>query len=138
MITLEIALFYFVASLLGFAAFLHVTNRTVFSMVLSILTVFISSEFWEIPIFLMAYLGVPGFPFPNFVHHLLIIFMFYELLMLIDFQVNWFSVLLPLGVVVFNGVFQLRVHGVISPWILRGLTVAVLFAVSLRRLKVNG
>ena len=108
------------------------------SIVFSILIVFVSSEFWEIPIFLMGYLRVPGYGFPHVVHHVLIIIMAAILIWLSKFKPNRWAGLILSGDLALNFVFLLIFHGVVSPWILRSLSLFSLSAVFLWSVNKNG
>ena len=135
MLNVEIISFYLISGLLILAAFYYCSAQLLRSVVFSILIIFVSSEFWEIPIFLMGYLGVPGYGFPHVVHHILIIVMAAILIRLSKFKVNLWAGLILSGDCALNFVFLLIFRGVLSSWFLRSLSLISLSAVFLWSVK---
>ena len=138
MISVEIALFYLLSGLGILCVFFNYYKHLLRSLAISILIVFVSSEFWEIPIFLMAYLGIPGYAFPHIVHHLLIGCMAAILIRLSKFKLNPLAGVILSGDLALNFMFLLIFPGVISSWILRALSLISLSAVFLRSVKKTG
>ena len=130
--------FYSVAWILIFIGFQLITtkkfihNKSV-SFVLSTLIVFVSSEFWEIPIFFMAYLRAPGYGSPEIINHLIVGFMAFILLGFTKFKLRRGMILLY--DLLFNIVFLLVFPGIISGWILRSGSLVCLFYVFVWELK---
>lgn len=134
MMPLELMIFYLLAGAGCWILFSYCTKQILFSAALSILLVFVSSEFWEIPIFFMAYLGAPGYGSPEILNHILVFFMAALLILLTDFRLTYqkgFWLILDL---ILNIIALLIIPGVISPWILRAASLWILLSVFLEDL----
>jgi len=120
---LDVFSFYFVSGILIFAGFLLLTkkyeHKFLISMLFSVLIVFVSSEFWEIPIFFMAYVGAPGYGSPEVLNHVIVGLMSFLLLLIIGFKMNKENRCVILYDLLFNVVFLLVFPGIISAWFLR-------------------
>jgi len=137
MFNIDIIFFYLAAGYLIWAAFYISSGQLLKSIVFTILIIFVGSEFWEIPIFLMGYLGVPGYWFPHVVHHVLISVMAALLIWLSKFKVNVWAGLILSGDLILNFVFLLIFPGAVSSWILRSLSLASLSTVFLWSVNKN-
>lgn len=129
MLTVEIALYYLFAGLIILIVFFNFSAQLLRSLTISILIVFVSSEFWEIPIFLLAYLGFPGYQFPHVLHHILIGIMAVILVWLTKLK-SLAGVALS-GDLALNFLFLIYFPGVVSDWILRSLSLFSLCIVCL-------
>ena len=138
MLNMEILFFYLFTGLVILAGFYISSAQLLRSIVFSILIIFVSSEFWEIPIFLMAYLGAPGYAFPHVLHHFLIIVMAAILIWLSKFKVNLLAGLILSGDCALNFLFLLIFPGAVSSWFLRSLSLGSLSAVFLWSMNKNG
>jgi hypothetical protein len=72
---LKFFMFYLGMGVIVWFLFVGLNGKKLYSLMLSLGVIFVSSEFWEIPVFVRGYLGTPGYLFPCWPHHLMIIVM---------------------------------------------------------------
>jgi hypothetical protein len=137
-ITLNIAFFYLFSGLILWIVSFNVCAQLLKSLTISILIIFINAEFWEIPIFLMGYLGAPGYSFPHVLNHIIVGFMAALLILITKFKVNFTGFFILSGNLALNFMFLLFFPGVVSAWILRALSLISLSFVFLWSVKKNG
>ena len=138
MFSFEIACFYLLSGLVILFGIYYFSAQLLRSLTFSILIVFVSSEFWEIPIFLMGYLGAPGYGFPHVLHHALISVMAAILIWFSNFKINLVAGLILCGDLALNFMFLLIFPGVVSSWILRLLSLISLSGVFFWSVKKAG
>lgn len=133
----DVYLFYGIAALIIHWIFYFLFGNYWRSWLFAVLIVFVSSEFWEIPIFFMAYAGAPGFGTPHIFNHGIVFLMAVLLLAFFPISMNNRKRNLEITgalffVLFFNGVFLLVFPGLVSSWILRSLSLIVLSWIWLR------
>ena len=89
---LWIYLFYALGAICLYTSlFITTSGKQLKSWVVAVTVVLVSSEFWEIPIFAMAYAGAPGFSSPNIYNHLIVIVMAVVLLAFSSFHLDFLN-----------------------------------------------
>lgn len=132
----ELFLFYGLATLVIFTIRYAFTKRFGMSLVYGVLIVFVSSEFWEIPIFIRAYLGVSG-GFPQVLNHIIVGFMAFLLIVFSKFKLTITNgTILALNVVI-NSFGLWFFSSIFMGWILRTLTLTCLSYVFLKEIRMN-
>jgi hypothetical protein len=119
-LNLPIYTFYIISGLI-ISGFIYVHKRKVFqSILIGMLLVFVSSEFWELPKFVMAYLGFYSWQ-PEILNHIIILFMAILLVSFSHFKLTFSNGTILLSDLVFNSLMFL-VSFPFRDWILRSLT----------------
>lgn len=129
MFTFEIIVWYLGIIGIYWISTYFLTKQMLYSLMISILCVFVVSEFWEIPIHFMSYLGAPGYGSPHVLHHFIVMIMAVLLSVFSATSLN----LRTLGFLAANllicFVALLIFPGAVNSWILRSITVIVFFGV---------
>lgn len=134
----ELMVFYGLACNLIFLACYAITKRFGMSLVYGALIVFVSSEFWEIPIFVLGYLRVPGYGFPQVLNHIIVGFMAFLLIAFSRFKLTITNgTILALNLVI-NSFGLWFFTSIAMGWILRTFTLTCLGYVFLKEIRKNG
>jgi hypothetical protein len=107
------------------------------SLVFGLLIVFVSSEYWEIPIFVRGYMGVSGYGYPQVQNHIIVCFMAFLLIAFSKFKLTVTnSSILALNITV-NTVALWFYSSIAMGWILRTFTLTCLSYVFLKEIRRN-
>jgi len=133
----ELLCFYGLACLSISSISYAMTKQFGMSLVFGLLIVFVSSEFWEIPIFIRAYLGVCGYGFPQVQNHIIVGFMAFLLIVFSKLKLTITNgSILALNVTV-NTVGLWFYSSIVMGWILRTFTLTCLSYVFLKEIRRN-
>ena len=115
-----------------------ITKQFGMSLVFGLLIVFVSSEFWEIPIFILGYLGVSGYGFPQILNHAIVVFMAFLLIVFSRFKLTFANAsILTLNLEV-NALCLWFLPSIAMGWVLRTFTLTCLSYVFLKEIRRNG
>lgn len=65
------------------------TGRFFWSTIGALSSIFVLSEYWEIPIFVYGYLGLNSIPFPHWSNHIFIAGIFFFFFIMLDVKLSW-------------------------------------------------
>lgn len=134
----ELLCFYGLACNLIFLACYTITKRFGMSLVYGVLIVFVSSEFWEIPIFVLGYLRVSGYGFPQVLNHIIVAFMAFLLIVFSKFKLTVTNVSILVLNVIINSFGLWFYSSIVIGWILRTLTLTCLSYIFLKEIRKSG
>lgn len=134
----NIYFFYLISGFIIHGGFYNTGSKYWMSWVYAGLIVLVSSEFWEIPIFFMAYTGAPGYGAPSVFNHLIVLIMAIVLLAFSKFHVDLMNSLALVSLQWIDLVFLLIFPGLLSSWILRAINLAGLSWIFLREVWRHG
>jgi hypothetical protein len=108
------------------------------SIVFGLLIVFVSSEFWEIPIFVRGYLGVSGYGYPQVQNHIIVGFMAFLLIVFCKFKLTFTNATILTLNLDINAFGLWFLPSIAMGWILRTFTLTCLSYVFLKEIRRNG
>jgi membrane-associated HD superfamily phosphohydrolase len=108
------------------------------SIVFGTLIVFVSSEVWEIPIFILGYLRFSGYGFPQVLNHIIIGLMAFLLIVFSRFKLTVTNASILVLNVIINSFGLWFYSSIVIGWILRTLTLTCLSYVFLKEIHRNG
>jgi hypothetical protein len=134
----ELLCFYGLACLAISSISYALTKQFGMSTVFGILIVFVSSEFWEIPIFVRGYMGVSGCSFPQVQNHIIVGFMAFLLIVFSKLKLTVTNSLIFTLNITVNTVALWFYSSIVMGWVLRTFTLTCLSYVFLKEIRRNG